>query len=342
MTNSFLPKLKLAFPELLFEEQVVLAPFTYMKVGGPAQVLWRAHNREDLAQVVIWMHEHAQGVPTTVIGGASNIVVADEGILGLVILNLCDGVRVLDKEARRSLYERNIDFAFDDQKGYLVAESGIKTALLVRASLDEGLTGLEPFLGVPGTLGGAIFNNSHYTNELIGTFVEAVEVVSKGKITWLTQEECEFAYDQSRFHRTHEVILRAVFRLEHGNKEQSFSVVQEATKKRAMTQPLGTANSGCMFKNAELSPEQQLEYDGKQTLSAGWLIDNAGLKGERVGKAVVSEKHANFIINEGGATAQEVAALVKIIQDRVKEKYGITLEREVFFVGGESYANIRR
>lgn len=335
MTNSIFPALSKAFPNLVFEQDVVLAPFTYMKVGGPAEVLWKATEREALRDVLLWMGENAPEVKVTILGGASNVVVTDEGVSGLVIINLCDKSEVLDEARRRELYGAEFERLARQADGYLLAETGLKTALLVRASLDVQLAGLEPFLGVPGTVGGAIFNNSHYTNELIGTYVEAVEVISQGKVTWLSQEECEFMYDHSRFHSTHEPILRVVFALQSGEKERSFALIQEATQKRASTQPLGTANSGCMFKNAALSPEQQVAYDGKETLSAGWLIDQAGLKGERIGGAVISQKHANFIVNEGNATFADVEALVKRVQEVVKEKFGIQLEREVFFIGGK-------
>jgi UDP-N-acetylmuramate dehydrogenase len=333
MTPSIYPSLSKAFPTLVFEQDVSLAPFTYMKVGGPAQVLFKAQNREDLQSVLLWLNENEPQVPVTILGGASNVVVADEGIEGVVILNLTDASEVLESQARHELYGAEFERLARPADGYLMVESGLKTALLVRKALDAGLAGLEPFLGVPGTVGGAIFNNSHYTNELIGTYVEAVEVISEGKVIWLSQEECQFKYDHSRFHTTHEPILRVIFALAHGEKEQSFALIQEATQKRASTQPLGTANSGCMFKNAQLSPEQQVAYDGKETLSAGWLIDQAGLKGERVGGAVISQKHANFIINDDNATFSDVEALVKRVQEVVKEKFGIELEREVFFIG---------
>lgn len=335
MTHSTFQSLSKAFPDLTFEQDVVLAPFTYMKVGGPAEIFWKAQRRSDFAAVLIWMAKNEPDVSVTILGGASNIVVADAGVRGLVILNLCNEISVLEESDRRSLYGESFETVARDADGYIISDSGVKTALLVRNSLDAGLAGLEPFLGVPGTVGGAIFNNSHYTNELIGTYVEAVEVVSGTEVVWLSQAECDFLYDHSRFHTTHEPILRVVFALSKGDKETSFARIQEATQKRASTQPLGTANSGCMFKNAQLSPEQQTEYDGKETLSAGWLIDQAGLKGERVGGAVISNKHANFIVNDNNASAADVEALAKKVQDVVKQKFGIELEREVFFIGGK-------
>lgn len=331
---SILSELQHTFPNIAWETDVSLAPFTYMKVGGPAEVFWRALERESLERVVQWLkHEHPE-VPLTILGGASNVVIADEGIAGVVIVNACSEVHVAsDDELREIAHSCPTCLLENDKKIFFLAESGIKTALLVRASIDAGLAGLEPFLGVPGTLGGAVYNNAHYTTELIGTSIVAVRVVDDQGVHWLSQDKCEFAYDASRFQKTGEIITQVLFALEPGNAEKSQEILRETTQKRAATQPLGTANSGCMFKNAELSAQQQQEYDGKRTLSAGWLIDQAGMKGARVGGAVVSSKHANFLINENNATAEDVNALARMIEQTVLEKFGIHLQREVFFIG---------
>ncbi len=323
------------FPQISWQENVALAPYTYMKIGGPAEVFWQAKNLDELVAVVQFCRE--ESIPVTVLGGASNVLIDDAGLSGVVIFNQCAEVQPFSESEISVLIDESW-WADAVQKltnrKLLLAESGIKTALLVRYAVDQGLAGLEPFLGVPGTLGGAVYNNSHYTNELIGDFILAVEVLDDaGNRTWLDHNSCEFGYDTSRFHHTNEVILRVVFALEPGEKAESDQKIRDATVKRATTQPLGTANSGCMFRNVELPPEKQAEYDGKSVLSAGWLIDRAGLKGTRVGAAVVSDLHANFIVNEGGATADDIRALVKKVQDTVREKFGIELEQEVFFIG---------
>ena len=312
MSMSTFHQLQTAFPDLNWESNVRLEPFTYMKIGGPAEVLWQARNLDELREVVQFVRQ--QDIELTVLGGASNVVIDDAGLSGLVIINRCEGLLVED--------------------GALIAESGVKTGMLVRYSVDQGFAGLEPFLGVPGTLGGAIFNNAHYTNELIGNFVDSVEVVDlSGESKWLTQAECGFSYDHSRFHASGEIILQVRFRLQRGDATISQELIKETTVKRATTQPLGTANSGCMFQNVQLSPEEQLRFGGKATLPAGWLIDQAGLKGARVGNVVVSDKHANFMINTGDATSHDVQALVKKIQTEVQKTFGLKLEPEVFFLG---------
>ncbi|MCD8484645.1 UDP-N-acetylmuramate dehydrogenase [Candidatus Woesebacteria bacterium] len=276
-------------------------------------------------------------IPYTLLGGASNVLVSDAGIDGLVILNQCAEVAVLaESEVSPLIAEEWWATVLRELTEYqfFVAETGIKTAELVKFAVSKNLSGLEPFLGVPGTLGGAIYNNSHYTNELIGDFVVAVEVLTPdGQRIWLNQEACEFAYDDSRFHRSGESILRVIFALLTGERSVLDTNLREATVKRATTQPLGVPSSGCMFRNVELPPEKQAEYDGKTVLSAGWLIDQAGLKGTRVGGAVVSDKHANFLVNDGGATAADIQALAETVRQAVLDQFGIELEREVFFIG---------
>ncbi len=332
---SYLSELQESFPHFEWLADTPLAPYTYMKVGGPADILWEAKKLSDFTEVVAFCWQ--KDIPVTILGGASNVLVADEGIRGLVILNQCSEVALLAETELSGLIAESwwadaLRTLTDHE--CVVAESGVKTAALVRFAVSNTLAGLEPFLGVPGTLGGAIYNNSHYTNELIGEFVLAVEVLGRdGGRYWLSQEQCAFAYDDSRFHRTEEVILRVLFALPVGERSESDALLKEATIRRATSQPLGVPSSGCMFRNVELPEEKQAEYDGKTVLSAGWLIDQAGLKGTRVGGAVVSDKHANFIVNEGGATAADIEELVKKVQEAVQEKFGITLEREVFFIG---------
>lgn len=323
--------LKQEFPQLEWKENELLAPYSYMKVGGPAEVLWEAHQLENLVKVVRFLNQ--EQLPFTVLGGASNVVVKDEGISGLVIINRCDHLQWLEHD---QLPTSNVEGDAKDSERWLQVASGMKTAVLVGQTATHNLTGLEPFLGVPGTLGGAIFNNSHYQHELIGDYVQAVEVLNlRGDRVWLRRSECDFAYDASRFQTSGEVILQVLFALPEGDPAEIRDLMRESTQKRASSQPLGTANSGCMFKNVELTKQQAQEYDGKTKLSAGWLIDQAGLKGTRVGGAVVSTKHANFIVNENQATSEDIEALISIIIKKVKDKFGIQLEREVFFLGKE-------
>lgn len=320
------------FPNLSWQENEPLAPFTYMKVGGPAEVLWIADSLEKLVEVLRFCQ--SKQINFHILGGASNIVIKDSGLDGLVIINRVAELKWLTAEEVSSIVTK--DQPGQDKKQWLQVQSGIKTAVLVGATAAKQLHGLEPFLGVPGTLGGAIYNNSHYQQELIGDYVQAVEVLnSQGERQWLQAKECDFAYDHSRFQTSQEVILQVLFALSPGNPDEIKKLMQTSTQQRASTQPLGTANSGCMFKNVELTAAQAKNFDGKQKLPAGWLIDQAGLKGKQIGGAKVSTKHANFIVNTGQATSQDIEHLVDLIIKKVQQQFDITLEREVFFLGKE-------
>lgn len=333
MSSSLFDQLKQQFPDLSWQQAVPLAPLTYMKIGGPAEVFWEAQELEQFVAVVSFCR--AQDIPLTILGGASNVLIADSGLQGLVILNHCGDITFFENGITPPVEAYPIvdGMASDQHFAMVMVESGCRTSALVGATTARSLTGLEPFLGVPGSIGGALYNNSHYTEELIGNFVVAVEVVNEhGERVWLSQEDCRFAYDFSRFHDSLEVVLRAIFRVKPGNPDAIQELLKITTVKRATTQPLGTASSGCMFQNAQLTPEEALRFGGKQRVSAGWLIDQAGLKGTRVGKAVVSDVHANFIVNEGGASSAEVEQLIQLVRAKVKEKFGIELQQEVFFL----------
>jgi UDP-N-acetylmuramate dehydrogenase len=309
-----------------------------MKVGGPAEVLLKLSNLRELPAIRQFCYQ--EQIPFHILGGASNVLIDDAGLRGLVVINQCR--QVWHWPTREEVYRAIPELAegkipVEASGQWLGAESGLQTALLVRAAVDVGLTGLEPFLGVPGTVGGAIVNNAHYTAELIGDYVWAVEVCDQtGQVTWLPAADCDFAYDASRFQRSEEIVMRVIFYLLPGDPLLSQTKMQTFATKRANTQPLGTANSGCMFKNLALTPEQATRFGGKTSLSVGWLIDQAGLKGTRMGGAEVSMKHGNFIVNTGGATSADIRQLVAHIQATVWDKFQLHLEPEVFFLGDEN------
>lgn len=309
MISQTLVALQPAFPHLSFTSNEPLSSHTYMKSGGPAEFFVTINKKQDLENLVVWCEKNQQKY--LVLGGMSNSLVPDEGIKGLVIKNMVSGTRIIP---------------LDGNTDYFEVESGTPTNLAVRANINESLEGLEYFLGVPGTIGGAIYNNAHYMKELIGNNVDQVEVIAKGGVKkTYTKDEMKFAYDYSILQETHEVITTIRFKLKKGNKAELEQKATAATKRRADTQPLGVPSSGCMFKNPMMP-------NGKRE-AAGKLIDQAGLKGSRVGDAVVSDKHASFILNTGHATTNDVLKLAEYVKAVVKEKYGVELEREVFLVG---------
>ncbi len=295
---------------------VSLAASTYFKIGGPADVLVELTGLKQIAKLVKFCQE--QKIPLSILGGASNVVVTDKGIRGVVLKVINQGFEVLSP-------------------GLIRVGAGWRTSLLVRRSVDEGYTGLEKFLGVPGMIGGAIFNNAHYLTDLIGPHVARVQVVTQdGEVKWLSQAECEFAYDYSRFHHSGEVICMIEFSLQKGDKESSDKIIREATIYRAKTQPLGEPSSGCYFRNSPNTPELMTKFPQfatRKELPSGFLIEQAGLKGLSVGDVRVSEKHAAFIVNKGHGTSSQVRELAGQIQASVQQKFGVELKPEVLWLG---------
>lgn len=249
----------------------------------------------------------AKQVPFFILGSGSNILVGDLGIRGLVIKN----------EAKSIHHEGT----------QVTAESGALVNQLVAYANNHGLGGLEVFLSVPGTVGGAIYNNAHYRGnegELIGNSVISGEVLIDGRRVTVGRDWFNFSYDFSSLQNTSAVLLTVTFQLKNADPAVLTQHSLETLKRRNERQPVGLACSGCTFKNV----------DG---VSAGKLIDDAGLKGFRVGGAFVSPVHANFIINDGSATVQDVLELMRHIRRTVREQTGMTLVPEIFLVGKFSH-----
>lgn len=303
-----------SFPDLDCSGDYPLKQITYFKVGGPAELFVRIHDLETLQKVIKYTRENQ--IKHTLLGGASNVIVADAGVSGLVI----------------ALNNTNCDITEQTVR----AGAGLKTALLVRQTVDAGLTGLEYFLGVPGSVGGAILNNAHYLSHLIGEYVLRVQVVTpEGELAWLSKADCDFGYDHSRFQTSGEIIWQVEFQLPVGTREQSQALIQEATVYRAQTQPLGLPSSGCIFQNVPNTPhlrELFPQFAEKDFVPGGFLIDQAGLKGLREGDLEVSEKHAAFMVNHGQGSSAQLDALIAKVKAVVHEKFGVALQEEVFYI----------
>jgi UDP-N-acetylmuramate dehydrogenase len=302
----------------------VLAPLTYMKVGGPAEVLLDLKTTQDIIEVVTFCQD--QHIPVTVFGGASNVIVDDEGLQGVVV--------TLSNEEYQNTAGKS------EETTIIRAGAGFKTALFVRQTVDDGCTGLEYFLGVPGKLGGAIYNNAHYLSDLIGQHVHRVQVITpQNEVKWLTKAECDFAYDYSIFHKTADIILMIEFALKKGDLVTSKEMIKEATLYRAQTQPLGEPSSGCYFRNTPNTPELQKQFPQfaeRREVPSAFLIDQAGLKGEKIGDVEVSHKHAAFFINKGKGTSKDLKQLAEIVKQRIQDKFHVELREEVFFLENKS------
>ncbi len=293
-----------------------LAPQTYFKVGGPAEAYVELSDEQQILQLVKFCREN--NVPLTILGGGSNIIVSDQGIQGVVLKLTNDEFELVDDNTVR-------------------VGAGLKTALLVRKAVDAGLTGLEFFLGVPGNVGGAVYNNAHYLEDLMGEHISRVKIIDEqGRVSWLTNEECRFGYDRSRFQQTKEVILQVEFSLQKGSLEESQEKIRQATVYRAETQPLGVPSSGCIFQNTPNTPELKErfpQFADREFVPGGFLIDQAGLKGAREGDIVVSDKHAAFFVNTGQGKAADIQKLINHVKSTVEEKFGVKLKEEVFWLG---------
>ncbi|OGY27275.1 MAG: UDP-N-acetylenolpyruvoylglucosamine reductase [Candidatus Woykebacteria bacterium RIFCSPHIGHO2_01_FULL_39_12] len=273
---------------------------TNMKVGGPADLFIEVKTNEELKKAVLGAIK--EKIPYTIIGNGANVLVSDQGVAGLVILNESSQIRFISDEI-------------------VEADSGVDLSALIKLTREKDLAGMEREVKVPGTVGGAVYMNAGDTGkkEFFGDLVESVEIIDKeGNAKTLSNEECEFAYRSSRFQKSGEVIVKAKLKLQKTDPK----FIEEKTRnilERKINHPAG-ATVGSTFKNPD--------YDG-----AGRLIEACGLKNKKIGGAKISEKHANFIINEGNAKAVDVKALIDLMKKSVKEKFGIDLQEEVRYIG---------
>jgi len=287
-----------------------LAPLTTLRIGGPADLLAEVRSAEE-ALVALRLAREA-GVPLTWLGGGSNVLVGDGGIRGLVVR--WHGGRV---EA--------------PAPGRVRAEGGVTINGLVRFTIGHGLAGLADWAGTPGTVGGAMHGNAHFQGRLISQSVATVEVAAPdGTVRGLDAGEMEFGYDRSRLQRTGEVALRATFFVGEGEPHALRAVARRSLAFRKRTQPLALPSAGCAFKNPDPA---RVRLPPGVPCSAGALVERAGLKGAGCGGARVSTVHANFVVNEGGATARDVAALVGRMRDAVAQRFGVVLEEEIVRLG---------
>jgi len=287
-----------------------LAPLTTFKVGGPADWLVDVNRSEAVEQVVDIARD--AGVPLTILGGGSNVLVSDAGVRGIVVRVHGGDVRALSPTLVR-------------------ADAGVTINGLVRWTVNRGLAGVEAWAGTPGTVGGAIFGNAHFRGRLVSELIASVRLVTPGgTILDVARAEMEFGYDYSRLHRTREIVLSGDFHVMPGDPESLRAVARESLAFRKRTQPLESPSAGCIFQNPDPSRDP---VPAGIPPSAGALVDRAGLKGAREGAARVSTTHANFIVNEGGATARDIRRLIDRCKAEVHARFGVSLREEIVFIG---------
>ena len=311
------PKFKKLLPGL--KKNVSLKNYTTFKIGGPAKYFFETKNKKDLIKAILVAK--SKKLPFFILGGGSNLLVSDEGFRGLVIKILFSKSYFLNSQ--------------------ISAEAGTILAELLSATLNTGLTGLEWAAGIPGTVGGAIYGNAGTFKKSMKDITKTVTVLEiknqKSNIKNLRNKDCKFCYRNSIFkQKKNLIILSATLQLKKGNKLKIEKRIKEYLNYRKETQPLNFPSAGSVFKNPKNFSAGELgEEDKSSSLSfaAARLIEECGLKGKRIGNVKISEKHANFIVNLGGGKAKDVKKLINLAKKKIKEKFGITLEEEICYLG---------
>ncbi len=324
-----------------------LAEFSTIGIGGPARYLFPARNTPDLVKAVQLAIK--EGIPYYILGNGSNTLISDNGFAGLVIINLSQEIQVLDHKpenlpsisatkprldqpgAREFFTVDDLDYDEAESESILVnLDSGVKLQTVIHALIKQGITGLQWFSGIPGTIGGAIFVNTHGGRKFMGDFLYSALLLDKnGHSRQVNHDYFKFDYDYCILHETHEIVLSAVFILRLGNQEKALFTANEWAKRKSL-QP--QRSLGSTFQNLTLEQKEKL---GLPTTSAGYIIDKIlGFRGsESVGEAIVSPRSANFIENWGNAKARDVFLLIQQIKKAAKEKLGIDLKEEIEYLG---------
>ena len=327
----------------------ILAPYTTLRIGGPADYFFVAKTEKELV-ATIKEARHLK-LPVMILGWGSNVLISDKGIRGLVIKNetsemkieeAADGVNVSDAPRDKARWQSDkkkgtfkyefTDLNYDESDAPRVKvtlSSGLSLPKVINDLLDRGITGLQWFARIPGTIGGAVHNNIHGGTHFFSEFVDSVKVLTReGEVVKLGAKGLELAYDQSRFHGSSEIILSATLNLFRGDAERARVVAFEWAKRKSL-QP--SRSAGCTFKNISNDDKERLDLP---TTSVGYIVEHIlKMGGFKVGGAAVSAAHNNFIVNAGGATATNYLAVMREIQKRAKQKLGIELEPEIILLG---------
>lgn len=307
------------------QENEPMDKHTSFRVGGAARLYVVAPDADALILAVRAAID--QNIPWYVFGGGSNLLVSDDGYEGVMI----------------QMANRAIKIDGD----IITADAGAITSLIARQSVEVGLTGFEWAVGVPGTIGGAIFGDAGCYGGEMRDVVESVDTfrVRDGERVTLTKEQCGFGYRTSMFKHEPHLILSCDLRLaKSADVLASKQKMEDIMTQRKEKQPLASSSAGCIFKNFEFTDEKELEIlrrhlevpqsmIDKGQIPVGWLIDQAGMKGKVLGEVEVSTKHCNFFINKGKARAQDILTLISLVKMKVRDDLGIELHEEAQYVG---------
>tara|TARA_Y100000814_G_scaffold88607_1_gene59914 strand:- start:6413 stop:7321 length:909 start_codon:yes stop_codon:yes gene_type:complete len=279
-----------------------MAKHTTFGVGGVADCYIMPKDISQLKKILKYTYE--KDIKTFFMGSGSNLLVSDNGYRGIII------------SLKKTF--KNLEIS---NNGTINVESGVMLGKMVRQATKEGLQGMESLVGVPGTVGGALYMNAGaYKDEISNYFHSALLLDKSGQEKVYSRNEIKFSYRYSSFPED-EILIKAIFHYKYGDTKTITANKKIASDKRKKTQPLKYRSAGSIFKN----PSEEI--------AAGYLIDQAGLKGMKIGGAEISEKHANFIINKGGAKSKDIISLIEIIKKEVLNKFNIQLKLEIKLLG---------
>lgn len=307
---------------LSIQENVPLSPLTSFRIGGSARFYVEVHSVEELKEALSFAE--GKKLESHILSGGTNVLVSDNGFSGLIIRMKASGVKI--------------------EKTVLEAEAGTPLIKAVNDAAANGLAGLESLAGIPGTIGGAVRGNAGAFGSETGEHVISVTVFDcvKSKTVVFEKDDCKFDYRSSIFKNDGNlIILSAKFGLSPGRREEIGQKVKDVIMKRASTGLHGFKSAGSYFMNPVVQDEKLLAEFAQENgapskngkLPAGWVVDRAGLRGKKIGGAMVSEKHANYIINTDDATADDVMILASFVKQQVRDQLGIELQEEVSYVG---------
>ena len=306
------------------QKNILLSEHTTFHIGGPARFFVAVKNIEELKEALQYCQNNK--LDFFILGGGSNILASDKGFAGMVIKIKIENLRI------------------DPADFTVKADSGISLAKIVADSVEQNLSGLEWAVGIPGTLGGAIRGNAGaYGGEIKGVVLEVAALDTESlEIKNFTPGECNFSYRQSVFKGDSKfIILSAKLKLSQGDRIEGQKRIDGIIRKRSEKQPQDFGSAGSFFMNPvvnqkELIAEFEKEKGVKSKngkLPAGWLIEKAGLKGRKIGGAMISDKHPNYFVNTGSASAENIEILVSLVKQQVRDKFGVELQEEVQYLG---------
>jgi UDP-N-acetylenolpyruvoylglucosamine reductase len=315
MNDSIFTLLEAEFGKNRVQTNRDISAYLTLKTPCVAEFFLEVESRKELEKV--GRLKMKGDIPVFLLGGGSNLAITHSNLRGLTV---------------RNMYSERKVVVEDSESADLFVSSGYPVSRLINENSQDGYAGLEMHLGLPGTVGGAIYMNSKWTHPLsyFGDSLLKASIITKDGLTKeVDRDYFQFGYDQSILQKTGEILLDVTFRLKKESPDILKKRAKEALEYRKETQPFGVATSGCFFQN--ISEEDRQKYS-LPTTSAGYLIDKAGFKNFSVGDFVVSDKHANFIINKGKGNPKDLKSLLSVIKTKVKEVYSISLVEEVVII----------